>query len=90
MMFFRNFVAELKYIIGMRKLSVLDMNRMSVEEFKVSDKLPLVVVLDEVRSLYNVGSVFRYGRCFPCGAYLLVWHNSYAAECGDSQDGTGS
>jgi tRNA G18 (ribose-2'-O)-methylase SpoU len=48
----------------MRKLSVLDMNRMSVEEFKVSDKLPLVVVLDEVRSLYNVGSVFRSADAF--------------------------
>lgn len=35
------------------------MGRMSVEEFKNSDKTPIVVVLDHVRSLYNVGSVFR-------------------------------
>ena len=35
------------------------MNRLTVEEFKASAKLPLTVVLDDVRSLYNVGSVFR-------------------------------
>ncbi len=35
------------------------MHRLTVEEFKASEKLPLTVVLDDVRSLYNVGSVFR-------------------------------
>ena len=48
----------------MRKLKVTEMNRLNVEEFKHSDKLPLVVVLDEVRSLYNVGSVFRTSDAF--------------------------
>lgn len=43
----------------MRKLKITEMNRLNVEEFKESDKMPLVVVLDNVRSLYNVGSVFR-------------------------------
>lgn len=43
----------------MRKLKITEMNRLNVEEFKESDKIPLVVVLDNVRSLYNVGSVFR-------------------------------
>lgn len=43
----------------MRKLKVTEMNRLDVAEFKAAPKLPLVVVLDEVRSLYNVGSVFR-------------------------------
>ena len=43
----------------MRKLKVTEMNRLSMEEYKQADKLPLVVVLDNVRSLYNVGSVFR-------------------------------
>ena len=43
----------------MKKLSILEMNRISAEEFKEAEKLPLVVVLDEVRSLHNVGSVFR-------------------------------
>ena len=35
------------------------MQRLTVEEFREADKLPLVVVLDDVRSMYNVGSVFR-------------------------------
>lgn len=48
----------------MRKLSVLEMNRMSVAEFKSSDKTPLAVVLDNVRSMYNVGSVFRTADAF--------------------------
>ena len=38
----------------MKKLSILEMNRMSAEEFKRAEKLPLVVVLDEVRSLHNL------------------------------------
>lgn len=48
----------------MRKLKVTEMNRLNVDEFKHADKLPLVVVLDEVRSLYNVGSVFRTSDAF--------------------------
>lgn len=48
----------------MRKLKVTEMGRKSVEEFKDSHKLPLVVVLDHVRSLYNVGSVFRTSDAF--------------------------
>lgn len=43
----------------MRKLKVTEMGRMSVEEFRSAEKMPLVVILDSVRSLYNVGSVFR-------------------------------
>lgn len=42
------------------------MNRLSTEEFKEAEKLPLVVVLDNVRSLYNVGSVFR-----TCDAFRI-------------------
>lgn len=44
---------------------------MNVEEFKMSDKMPLVVVMDEVRSMYNVGSVFRTSDAFRvAGIYL--------------------
>lgn len=43
----------------MRKLRTIEMKRLTVEEFREADKLPLVVVLDDVRSMYNVGSVFR-------------------------------
>lgn len=48
----------------MRKLNVLEMNRISVEEFKQSNKTPLVVILDDIRSMYNVGSVFRTADAF--------------------------
>lgn len=47
------------------------MNRLSLEEFKQSRKLPLVVVLDDVRSLYNVGSVFRSCDAFRIEAIYL-------------------
>lgn len=43
----------------MRKLRTIEMNRLSVDEYRQATKLPLVVVLDDVRSLHNVGSVFR-------------------------------
>jgi tRNA G18 (ribose-2'-O)-methylase SpoU len=44
---------------------------MNVEEFKASDKMPLVVVLDDVRSMYNVGSVFRTADAFRVEAIYL-------------------
>ncbi len=43
----------------MRKLKLDELNRASVSEFKKQDKLPIVVVLDNVRSMHNVGSIFR-------------------------------
>ena len=47
------------------------MQRLSVEEFREAEKLPLVVVLDDVRSMHNVGSVFRTGDAFRiAGVYL--------------------
>ncbi len=48
----------------MRKLKVTEMGRMSVAEYKEAEKQPIVVVLDHVRSLYNVGSVFRSSDAF--------------------------
>ncbi len=47
------------------------MNRLSLEEFKEAEKLPLTVVLDDVRSLYNVGSVFRSCDAFRVEAVYL-------------------
>ena len=47
-----------------RKLKITELNRISVEEFKEADKLPLVIVLDNVRSLHNIGSVFRTSDAF--------------------------
>ena len=49
----------------------MDLNRISVEEFKNAEKLPLTIVLDNVRSLYNVGSIFRTADAFLVnGIYL--------------------
>ena len=55
----------------MKKLRTIEMNRLSVDEFKQADKLPLVVVLDDVRSMHNVGSVFRTGDAFRIEAVYL-------------------
>ncbi len=55
----------------MRKLRTIEMNRLSVEAFREAQKLPLVVVLDSVRSLYNVGSVFRSCDAFRVEAIYL-------------------
>ncbi len=47
-----------------RKLKITELNRISIDEFKEADKLPLVVILDNVRSLHNIGSVFRTSDAF--------------------------
>ena len=43
----------------MRKLKLDELNRASVNEFKRQDKLPVIVVLDNIRSMHNIGSIFR-------------------------------
>src|SRR5688572_11539279 len=48
----------------MKKLKLDDLGRMSVGEFKSADKQPVCVVLDNVRSLHNVGSAFRTADAF--------------------------
>ena len=55
----------------MRKLRTIEMQRLSVEQFHEAEKMPLVVVLDDVRSLYNVGSVFRSCDAFRVEAVYL-------------------
>lgn len=47
------------------------MHRLTVEEFKKAEKLPLTVVLDDVRSLHNVGAVFRTGDAFRIERVML-------------------
>ena len=54
-----------------RKLKTMEMGRLSVEAFRQAEKLPLIVVLDDVRSLYNVGSVFRTCDAFRVEAIYL-------------------
>ncbi len=48
----------------MRKLENSELERKSVEAFKESEKTPLILVLDDVRSLHNIGSVFRTADAF--------------------------
>lgn len=55
----------------MRKLKITELNRLTPEEFKTSRKIPLVIVLDHVRSLNNVGSVFRTSDAFRVEAVYL-------------------
>ena len=55
----------------MRKLNVTELGRIDVEEFKNSKKLPLTIILDDVRSLYNVGSVFRTSDAFRIERIIL-------------------
>ena len=59
------------FAVRMKKLRTIEMQRLSVEEFKEADKLPLIVVLDDVRSMHNVGSVFRTGDAFRIEAVYL-------------------
>lgn len=55
----------------MRKWKVTELNRLTPQAFKNSKKIPLVVVLDHVRSLNNVGSVFRTSDAFRVEAIYL-------------------
>ena len=55
----------------MRKLLNEELERKSVEEFKMSSKTPVIIVLDNVRSLNNVGSVFRTADAFLVEAVYL-------------------
>jgi 23S rRNA (guanosine2251-2'-O)-methyltransferase len=55
----------------MRKTLNEELNRLSVEAFKQASKIPLVLVLDNVRSLHNVGSVFRTADAFRVEALFL-------------------
>ncbi len=55
----------------MRKLKITELNRLSVDEFKITGKIPLIVVLDNIRSLNNIGSVFRTSDAFLIEAIYL-------------------
>lgn len=55
----------------MRKLKITELNRISAEEFREVEKMPLTVVLDHVRSLHNVGSVFRSSDAFRVESIYL-------------------
>ena len=67
----------------MRKLKITEMNRLTVDEFKQAEKMPLVVVLDDVRSLHNVGAVFRTSDAFRVERIFLC---GITAPAGNTQD----
>ena len=58
------YLCALKSNREMKKLTMLEMGRMTTEEFHRAEKMPLVVVLDNIRSLNNIGSVFRTSDAF--------------------------
>lgn len=55
----------------MQKLKTTDLNRVGIEEFKEQEKLPVVVILDNVRSMNNVGSAFRTADGFAIEKIIL-------------------
>jgi len=63
---YRNFAVAM-----MRKLRTIEMKRLSIEQFHDAEKMPLVVVLDDVRSMHNVGSVLRTADAFRVEAVYL-------------------
>ena len=60
----------------MRKLSMEELGRKSVDEFKQSDKFPIIVVLENIRSAYNVGSVFRTSDAFIIEAIYIIGYSA--------------
>jgi tRNA G18 (ribose-2'-O)-methylase SpoU len=55
----------------MRKIRTIEMKRLTIDEYREAEKLPLIVVLDDVRSMYNIGSVFRTSDAFRVEAVYL-------------------
>jgi 23S rRNA (guanosine2251-2'-O)-methyltransferase len=55
----------------MRKLKLSELNRITVEEFKQSSKTPIIIVLDNIRSLFNIGSIFRTADAFRLESIYL-------------------
>lgn len=61
----------------MRKLGVEEMNRLTLEEFRESEKFSFVIVLDNIRSLNNVGSFFRTGDAFRVQKIVLCGYTQH-------------
>ncbi len=64
------------YFCAMRKLSMAELGRKSVDEFRQSDKTPVIVVLENIRSAYNVGSVFRTSDAFLIEAIYIIGYSA--------------
>jgi 23S rRNA (guanosine2251-2'-O)-methyltransferase len=64
------------YFCAMRKLSMEELGRKSVEEFKLAEKIPVIIVLENIRSAYNVGSVFRTSDAFLVEAIYIIGYSA--------------
>ena len=73
-----------------QKLQIEEMNRLDVAAFKAAEKLPLIVVLDNVRSLHNVGSIFRTADAFRLAGVWLCGITATPPFSGYTQNGTRS
>lgn len=67
-----------------------ELNRKSVEEFKQAEKVPIVVVLDNIRSMYNVGSVFRTVDAFLLQGLFLCGYTAYPPHRGIQKTALGA
>jgi 23S rRNA (guanosine2251-2'-O)-methyltransferase len=64
------------YFCAMRKLNMDELGRKSVEEFRQSAKTPVMVVLENIRSAYNVGSVFRTSDAFLVEGIFIIGYSA--------------
>lgn len=60
-----------------RKLQIEEMDRLTIEEFQTADKFPFVIVLDNIRSLNNVGSFFRTADAFRAEKLFLCGYTPH-------------
>jgi len=66
------FEKHFKFVLKtLKKLSLEQLNRLSTEEFRKSKKIPLVLVLDDIRSLHNIGAAFRTADAFRISQIYL-------------------
>ncbi|MDI9356655.1 MAG: TrmH family RNA methyltransferase [Chitinophagaceae bacterium] len=56
----------------MRKLTTDELNRLSIDDFQNKKKHPLIIILDNVRSMHNIGSIFRTADAFAIEEIILV------------------
>ncbi|GAA4747913.1 RNA methyltransferase [Flavisolibacter ginsenosidimutans] len=61
----------------MRKLSMNELGRKSVEEFRQSEKIPVIAVMENIRSAYNVGSIFRTADAFLLEGIYICGYTAY-------------
>src|SRR6185503_18141136 len=60
----------------MKKLGMDELNRKSIDEFRSAEKIPVIAVLENVRSAYNVGSVFRTADAFLIEAVYITGYTA--------------